>query len=148
MAAEGGCIDFMFLGPLLTRPLDPLLVPTYDFAKFPINCMKLKEFGRATELSAGHNHAARLFTKAGPIQLVDLCSVMLIKEAEHYCSHQVNYNIYFAPTTRIKVLSPQLTFHYSSRPQCKQYTFIDTNLNWKCNWNPLLSIYLPFPLPY
>ena len=25
MAAEGGRIDFMFLGPLLTRPLDPLL---------------------------------------------------------------------------------------------------------------------------
>ena len=25
MAAEGGCIDFMFLGPPLTRPLDPLL---------------------------------------------------------------------------------------------------------------------------
>ena len=26
MAAEGGRIDFMFLGPPLTRPLDPLLV--------------------------------------------------------------------------------------------------------------------------
>ena len=25
MAAEGGRIDFMFLGPPLTRPLDPLL---------------------------------------------------------------------------------------------------------------------------
>ena len=25
MAAKGGCIDFMFLGPPLTRPLDPLL---------------------------------------------------------------------------------------------------------------------------
>ena len=25
MAAKGGCIDFMFLAPPLTRPLDPLL---------------------------------------------------------------------------------------------------------------------------
>ena len=28
MAAEGGRIDFMFLGPPLTRPLDPLLRAT------------------------------------------------------------------------------------------------------------------------
>ena len=75
-------------------------VPTYGFAKFPQktawNWKNLDPSGRAskillcisaTELSADHKHAARLFTKAGPIQLVDLCSVMLIKEAVHYCSH-------------------------------------------------------------
>ena len=36
MAAEGGHIDFMFLGPPLTRPLDPLLVIVNE-AKKPVN---------------------------------------------------------------------------------------------------------------
>ena len=37
MAAEGGHIDFMFLGPPLTRPLDPLLV----LQRFPSSERKL-----------------------------------------------------------------------------------------------------------
>ena len=50
MAAKGGCIDFMFLGPL-TLPLDPLLNRSTEWKQ---KCTPTPHFGLINKISISY----------------------------------------------------------------------------------------------